>query len=148
MSLKLRFAEGLYRWNLSFGIISILLSSLTFVGVFSLVFAAPWYVLLLFIVSAIFGTGLFLDKVVRFWEAQATVSTVRNPYLVDLLYQKEKLLLQVSTLPQVRALRLLTAESGISGKMEVLKELDASIARMEATIRANKWTVSDDERVY
>ena len=141
-SLKLHFAVALYRWNLSSGIISILFSALAFVGIFALAFAAPWYMLLLVVAAIVLGTGFALDRGVKIWEVQALVGTVRNPYLVDLLYQKEALLLKHSILPQMRALRaLLNDPRAIVG-------LDESIHRLEETLRNKKWSVGPDEKVY
>src|SRR5438876_10922760 len=38
-------------------------------------------VLLLIVLTIIFGFGFYLDKFLRFWSAQTTVATVRNQFL-------------------------------------------------------------------
>lgn len=144
--LKLRFAEGLYRWNLSAGIISILFSALTFVGIFALAFDLPWYALLLLVSAVILGTGFLLDRVIKIWDAQAKVATVRNPWLVDLLYQKELLTLTTVHLPMLRAM----AEIAVSTHMNngVIADLMEAIARLEATVEDKRWSIAPGEDVY
>src|SRR5207253_11286580 len=100
---KIRAAEWLYRWNLSSSIIGIVFTVLTFMGGFTFVlgpifsekfgFTYLQTALLLFlcVLGVIIGFGVYLDKVIHFWSAQATVATARNPDLVSTLYQKELL---------------------------------------------------------
>src|SRR5207247_9119573 len=97
---KIRVAEWLYRLNLSMGILGIVFTILTFLGVFTIVlgplftqqfgftFLETALVLLVIVLVVIAGFGVYLDKVIAFWPAQATVATVRNPYLDPTLYQK------------------------------------------------------------
>ena len=156
-SLRLHFAVALYRWNLSAGIISILFSALAFVGIFALAFAAPWYMLLLIVAVVILGTGFILDRGIRIWEAQSLVGTIRNPWLVDRLYQKEFLQMKHSTLPQLRALRFLLTYAEmqfdsepkfLEAKQVFLMSLDESIMRIEHTLQDKKWKIESKEEVY
>jgi len=157
---KLRAAEWLYRWNLSLSILGVVFTILTFLGVFTLVLGPVFgrlglsyletsLILAATVVLAIIGFGVFLDKVVRFWSAQATVGTVRNPYLVDVLYQKELLALIYVQRPLLRSIRrLLDAEGPSAAKDELLAELGRSLAKVESAIVEKKWTVEPDEKVY
>jgi len=154
-SLKLRAAEFLFRWNLSASIISIMFSALAFIGIFALVFAAPWYVLLLTVVAIVFGTGFVLDRGVRIWEAQALVGTIRNPWLVDRLYSKELLMLKTSTLPQLEALRFLLTLMPFSLEPKhantrngLVLRIDQNISRIKQSISDKKWTIEPGEDVY
>ncbi|HLB68321.1 MAG TPA: hypothetical protein VJN63_07645 [Thermoplasmata archaeon] len=159
--LKVRAAEWLYRWNLSLGILGIVFTILTFLGVFTLLLRPVFsqvglsdlqtaLILLLLVVAVIIGFGVFLDKIVRFWAAQATVATVRNPFLVDVLYQKELLSLRYVQLPLLRSVRALLAnpQLGAGEKAEMLVQLDRSIAKLDQSIRDKRWPVEADERVY
>ena len=158
---KLRAAEWLYRWNLSLGIIGIVFTILTFMGVFTLIlgpvlarfglsYAETALILLALVLGAVLGFGIFLDKVIKFWAAQATVATVRNPFLVDRLYQKELLSLLYIQVPTLRALRALVDErkgdSSQSG--QILSELDTALAKVTATIAERQWSIKPEERVY
>ena len=158
---KLRAAEWLYRWNLSLGIIGIVFTILTFMGVFTLIlgpvlarfglsYAETALILLALVLGAVLGFGIFLDKVIKFWAAQATVATVRNPFLVDRLYQKELLSLLYIQVPTLRALRALVDErkddSSQSG--QILSELDTALAKVTATIAERQWRIKPEERVY
>jgi hypothetical protein len=157
---KVRAAEWLYRWNLSLGIIGIMFTILTFLGVFTLVLGPVFarfgltyletgLVLLALVVVVILGFGIFLDKVVKFWAAQATVATVRNPYLVDVLYQKELLALVHIQLPVLRSLRALFDPTlGDADRADAIRRLDRSIAKVEESIRRKRWPIEIDERVY
>jgi hypothetical protein len=143
--LKLRAAIALYRWQLSSGIVSIVFSALAFIGVFAVLFAFPWPALLVMVLAVIFGTGFVLDHGLRFWEAQATVSTTRNQYLIDALYQKEALQLRTVTLPTLRALSFIISKDYPT---PVADELTAAITRLERTVAQAKWDIADYERVY
>ena len=158
---KLRAAEWLYRWNLSLGILGIVFTILTFMGVFTLIlgpvlagfglsYAETAAILLSLVVAAVLGFGIFLDKVIQFWAAQATVATVRNPFLVDTLYQKELLSLLYVQAPMLRALRTLVGDRGssLSHSAEVLSELDSALTKVATTIADRRWTVNPGERVY
>src|SRR6266702_3387560 len=107
---KIRAAEWLYRWSLSNSIIGIVFTILLgplFTERFGFSYLVTAILLFFFVLAVIVGFGLYLDKVVHFWSAQATVGTVRNPYLVQRLYQKELLSLiyiQVPLLKSVRAM--------------------------------------------
>src|SRR5207237_924275 len=116
---KIRAAEWLYRWNLSSSIIGIVFTILTFMGVFTIVLGPIFtekfgftylqtaLLLFLFVLGVIIGFGVYLDKVIHFWSAQATVATTRNPYLVSALYQKELLSLVYIQVPVLKSLRAL-----------------------------------------
>ena len=158
---KLRAAEWLYRWNLSLGILGIVFTILTFMGVFTLIlgpvlggfglsYAGTAAILLALVIAAVLGFGIFLDKVIQFWAAQATVATVRNPFLVDTLYQKELLSLLYVQAPMLRALRTLVGDRGssLSHSAEVLSELDSALTKVATTIADRRWTVKPGERVY
>src|SRR5947208_1089813 len=87
---KIRAAEWLYRWNLSSSIIGIVFTILTFMGVFTIVLGPIFtekfgftylqtaLLLFLFVLGVIIGFGVYLDKVIHFWSAQATVARMRN----------------------------------------------------------------------
>src|SRR2546427_573452 len=139
---KIRVAEWLYRWNLSMGILGIVFTILTFLGVFTIVlgplftqqfgftFLETALVLLVIVLVVIAGFGVYLDKVIAFWAAQATVATVRNPYLVTTLYQKELLALIYIQARMLKALRALleTQRMDDATKQSFLSELDRSLA--------------------
>ena len=158
---KVRAAEWLYRWNLSLSILGIVFTILTFLGVFTLVLGPVFarvgltyletaLILLSLVVVVVFGFGVFLDKIVKFWSAQATVATVRNPYLVDILYQKEFLSLLYIQLPILRSVRALAMASSVpeERRRELLEQLDRSISKVEESIREKRWPIEDGERVY
>ncbi len=158
---KVRAAEWLYRWNLSSGIVGIGFSILTFMGVFTLVlgptlatfglsYLETALILLAVVVLALIGFGLFLDIFVKFWSAQATVGTVRNPYLVDVPYQKELLALIYIQLPLLKSFRTLLNQEAADApdRRELREDLDRSIAKLEATIRDKRWPIEPEERVY
>ena len=97
---KVFLATMLYRWAMSQQMVGIILSGLTFAGVFTLLlspFLSGWglsYLSLLLLllggVATVFlSLGFILDRVVRFWGAQALVGTTRNPFLISRLYEKE-----------------------------------------------------------
>src|SRR5437879_11937006 len=98
---KIRAAEWLYRWNLSSSIIGIVFTILTFMGVFTIVLGPIFtekfgftylqtaFLLFLFVLGVIIGFGVYLDKVIHFWSAQATVATTRIQCLVSALHPNE-----------------------------------------------------------
>ncbi len=158
---KVRAAEWLYRWNLSNSIIGVFFTILTFLGVFTLVLGPVFarvglsylmtaLILLVFVVAVIIGFGLFLDRFVKFWSAQATVGTVRNPYLVDVLYQKELLALIYIQAPLLRSVRaLLEGEAADEARRRVIaSELDRALAKIEDTIREKRWPIEPSEKAY
>jgi len=159
---KIRAAEWLYRWNLSSSIIGIVFTILTFMGVFTLVLGPIFterfgftylqtaLLLFLFVLGVIIGFGVYLDKVIHFWSAQATVATTRNPYLVSALYQKELLSLVYIQVPVLKSLRaLLEAQAMDESKKGVfIAELDRSLAKVEQSIREKSWPIEPHERVY
>jgi hypothetical protein len=159
---KIRAAEWLYRWSLSSGIIGIVFTILSFMGVFTLIlgpifterfgftFLQTASVLFLFVLAVIVGFGVYLDKVIHFWSAQATVATTRNPYLVSALYQKELLSLVYIQVPVLKSLRaLLEAQTMDGGKKEAfLAELDHSLAKVQQSIQDKSWPIEPQERVY
>ncbi len=158
---KVRAAEWLYRWNLSSGIVGIVFSILTFMGVFTLVlgpalsqfglsYLETALILFVIVVASLVGFGVFLDVSVKFWSAQATVGTVRNPYLVDMLYQKELLTLLYINRPLLRSVRALLDDEATNDKRrrEIACELDHALAKVEAAIRDKRWPIESGERVY
>ncbi len=159
---KIRAAEWLYRWNLSMGILGIVFTILTFMGVFTLVLGPLFtrlfgfsyletaLVLLLIVLAVIVGFGVYLDKVIAFWAAQATVATTRNPYLVTTLYQKELLGLIYIQVPMLKTLRALLDMERMDDttKQSFLAEIDRSLARVEQSIRDKRWPIEPHERVY
>lgn len=159
---KIRAAEWLYRWSLSSSIIGIVFTILSFMGVFTLVLGPIFterfgfsyletaFLLFVFVLVAIIGFGVYLDKVVHFWSAQATVGTVRNPFLVDALYQKELLSLLYIQVPVVKSLHVLIEAQSLdpARKRSQLEELDRSLAKIEQTIRDKRWPIEPQERVY
>ena len=159
---KIRAAEWLYRWSLSSSIIGIVFTILSFMGVFTLVlgplfterfgfsYLVTAVLLFLFVLVVIVGFGLYLDKVVHFWSAQATVGTVRNPYLVQRLYQKELLSLIYIQVPLLRSVRAMVEVQPIdpTAKRGYLEDLDRSLAKVEQSIRDKRWTIEPHERVY
>ncbi len=159
---KIHAAEWLYRWNLSSSIIGIVFTILTFMGVFTLGLG-PFFterfglsyletslLLLLFVLAVIVGFGVYLDKVVHFWSAQATVGTVRNPYLVSDLYQKELLSLIYIQVPILKSLRAVLETQFVDDveKCRYLEDLDRSLAKVEQTIRNKRWPIEPHERTY
>ena len=157
---KLRAAEWLYRWNLSLSILGVVFTILTFLGVFTLVLGPAFVVLGLSylatslilaaaVVLVIIGFGVFLDIVVKFWSAQATVATTRNPFLVAVLYQKEPLALKHVQVPQLTALLALVQGQPESQNKEWLQEyLHSSLRRLEEAISRKEWRIDPEERVY
>ena len=158
---KIRAAEWLYRWNLSLSILGIVFTILTFLGVFTLVlgpvfarvgltFFETALILLALVVAVIIGFGVFLDKIIKFWAAQAIVATVRNPFLVDILYQKELLSLLHIQLPILQSLRTFAETLSVpeDRRLDVLDRLDRAIAKVEEVVRAKRWPVEAHERVY
>ena len=140
-------AVAIYRWNLSAGITSIVFSALAFIGVFKVLLNVDWPILLAVVVTVIFGTGLTLDKL-RFWEAQATVGTVRNQYLVDHLYQKELLHSKYVDLPMQRALLHILRQLGHNSPAKLVADLELGITKNEASVETHKWEIEPDEKVY
>ena len=158
---KIRAAEWLYRWSLSSSIIGIVFTILSFMGVFTLVlgplfterfgfsYLTTAFLLFAFVLIAIIGFGVYLDKVVHFWSAQATVGTVRNPYLVSALYQKELLAMKHVQIPQIRALLVLVDRLADGPeKHELEQSLRASLRRLEETVGHKEWRIEPEERTY
>ena len=157
---KLRAAEWLYRWNLSNSIVGIVFTILTFLGVFTLLlgpvlsqvglsYLETALILLVLVVVLIVGFGLFLDRYVKFWSAQATVGTVRNPYLVSMLYQKELLTLKHVQVPQINALlALVEAMDEGPKKREIQESLRSSLRKLGEAISNKEWPVEATERTY
>ena len=156
----MRAAEWLYRWNLSLSILGVVFTILTFLGVFTLVlgpafavlglsYLATSLILAAAVVLVIIGFGVFLDIVVKFWSAQATVATTRNPFLVAVLYQKELLALKHVQVPQLTALLALVQGQPESQNKEWLQEyLHSSLRRLEEAISRKEWRIDPEERVY
>ncbi len=139
---KIRAAEWLYRWNLSMSILGIVFTILTFVGVFTLV-------LLLVVLTIIFGFGFYLDKFLRFWSAQTTVATVRNQFLTSALYQKELLIMKYSQVPQMEGLLQLIEELPDSpAKTRLVEHFRDSLQKLRKTIESKEWEVAPEERTY
>ena len=159
---KVFLATMLYRWAMSQQMIGIILSGLTFAGVFTLLFSpflSSWgfsYVemllLLLGVVAIVFlSLGFVLDRVVKFWGAQALVGTTRNPFLISRLYEKELLTIVTQHIPVLKAVRMLLIDTRLAyteERIALLNDLDTSIARLEKTARDRQWTVQPGEDVY
>lgn len=153
---KLTAATLLYRWQSAQGILGAMLSALTFAGVFTLLLGPVFsqlfgsafgysetLLLLLGLVAAVFlGFGTFLDRGIQFWAAQAKVGTMRNPFLIDALYQKELLTIATVSLPTLRALYAATRDP------RAAEELLTAIARLEDTVRDKKWEIRPGEEAY
>lgn len=145
-------ATWLYRWQTSQGILGAIFSALTFTAVFSLLLgpmlgtSVAFAAILGIVLVIIFGFGFFLDRVAKFWAAQALVSTVRNPFLLDRLYEKEYLTMVTQHIPVVLALRELLADGG--KHPELVDALDAALARLEQTALDKRWTIKPGEEVY
>jgi len=159
---KVFLATMLYRWAMSQQMVGIILSGLTFAGVFTLLlspFLSGWglsYLSLLLLllggVATVFlSLGFILDRVVRFWGAQALVGTTRNPFLISRLYEKELLTIVTQHIPVLKAVRMLLIDTRLAyteERIALLNDLDTSIARLEKTARDRQWTVQPGEDVY
>ncbi|HEX9340576.1 MAG TPA: hypothetical protein VF992_05325 [Thermoplasmata archaeon] len=159
---KIRAAEWLYRWSLSSGIIGIVFTILSFMGVFTLIlgplfterfgfsYLTTAILLFLLVLGVIVGFGLYLDKVVHFWSAQATVGTVRNPFLVERLYQKELLSLIYIQVPLLKSVRAMIEVQAIdpAAKRAHIDDLNRSLEKLEQSIRDKRWAIEPNERVY
>ena len=158
---KIRAAEWLYRWNLSNGILGIVFTILTFMGVFTLVlgplftqqfgftYLETGLVLLLLVLGVTVGFGLYLDKVIRFWSAQATVATVRNPFLTSALYQKELLTMKYSQIPQLEGMLHLIGQLPESpAKTRLLEYFHASLGKLQRAVDSKEWEIAPEERTY
>lgn len=154
---KLFAARWLYRWQSASGILGAVFAALTFAGVFTLIlgpvlgplgigYSETLLLLVGFVVALFLGFGFFLDRIVKFWTAQAYVGTVRNPWLYDQLYQKELLNLKERDVPTMLAVREILADGG--RHPELVAALDAKIARIERAVRDKKWTVEPGEEAY
>lgn len=155
--IKLSGARWLYRWQMAVSIVGAAFSLMTFVGVFTILLS-PWlgqfglnqsstlFLLLGTVLALVMGLGLFLDKIAKFWAAQAAVSTVRNPWLMDRLYEKEFLTMKTQHIPVVLALRTLLADGG--KHPELVDALDSVLARLEETVTNKRWTIKPGEEVY
>lgn len=151
--LKIFAAKWHYRWNMSQSILGAVFSAATFVGVFTLLlgpvmrdfgitYSQTLFLLLAFVLVVFFGLGTVLDRVVKFWAAQAIVGTIRNPFLIDRLYQKEALTIATEKIPELKAMRSLMTNP------KLIDELDDAIARLEAVVRNKKWNIRPGEEVY
>lgn len=154
---KLFAARWLYRWQTASGILGAVFTALTFAGVFTLLlgpvlgplgigYSTTLLLLMGFVAVLFFGLGFTLDRIVKFWTAQAYVGTVRNPWLYDKLYQKELLHLKVRDVPELLALRALLAETGKHAAL--VAALGEQIARIERAVRDRRWTVERGEEAY
>jgi len=103
----------------------------------------------LVVLTIIFGFGLYLDKFLRFWSAQATVGTVRNQYLTSALYQKELLIMKYSQIPQMEGLLHLIEELPDSpAKARLVEHFHESLRKLRKTIDTKEWEVAPEERTY
>lgn len=154
---KLFAARWLYRWGSASGILGAVFTALTFAGVFTLLlgpvlkplgidYSETLLLLVGFVVVVFFSLGFFLDRVVKFWTAQAQVGTVRNPWLYDRMYQKEAITLKERDIPEMLALRALLWDSG--RHPQLVEALDKKIARIERAVRDKKWTIEPGEEAY
>ena len=154
---KLFVARWLYRWQVSSGILGAVFTALTFAGVFNILlgpilgplgigYSTTLLLLVGFVAVLFLGLGFFLDRIVKFWTAQAQVGTVRNPLLYDLVYQKELLTLKERDIPEMLALRELLADGGKHPGL--VASLDEKIARIQRVVEDKKWTVEPGEEAY
>ena len=146
-------ATFIYRWQMANGILSIVSSALTFLGVFALLLG-PVSLLYIGIVvlATMIGFGTLLDSVIKFWKPQSIVGTMRNPFLVAHMYQKELLLTKTSVLPQLEALRMLltlmqfpTEPKYAEMRGKFVLELDENISRIRQAVADKKWDIRKEE---
>lgn len=157
---KVALATLMYRWGMSQQMIGIALSGLTFAGIFTLLLSPllPGWgyfsiisLLLGSVAVSFLSLGFILDRVVKFWGAQALVGTTRNPFLISRLYEKELLNMVTQQIPVLRAVRMLLTDTRLAytgERIALIDDLDASIARLEKTARDRQWTVETGEDVY
>ncbi len=154
---KVWFATQLYRWSMAQSIVGAMFSAMTWAGVFTLLlgpvfqqwglgYSSTLFLLLAIVLTVFFGIGVTLDRVVRFWAAQAQVGTIRNPWLLNRLYEKEYLSLKTNHIPVVTALRELLADSGKHPELVVM--LDENLERLKKTVEDKRWTIESGENVY
>ena len=149
-------ATFVYRWQMANGILSIVFSALTFLGVFALLLGpTSLFYLGLATVALMLGFGTLLDRVVKFWHPQSVIATTRNPFLVADFYQKELLLTKTSTLPQLEALRMLltlmqfpTEPKYAEMRGKFVLQLDENISRIRQAVADKKWDIREGEDVY
>ena len=153
-------AKFLFRWGMATEWIGVIFSMFTFIGVFTLVlgpsltrfgisYSNTLLILLLSVGGVVLTIGTVLDRI-RFWNERNMISTARNPFLVNRLYQKELLTIVNLNLPMMKALLALLHPNGmdIIQKGMLVEELDCAIARLEQTVHDKQWNVSSDEDVY
>lgn len=153
-------ATQLYRWSMSQTFVGTLFSALTFSGVFTILLgpvlqkigigtSGTLFLLIGVVVVLFLSFGFFLDRVLKFWKAQAIVGTTRNPFLISRLYQKEALGLQVQAIPLMKTCRALLATGIMThDRRQLIEELDRSIARLEQTVQDKEWVILPGEDVY
>ncbi len=159
--MKVQVARWLYRWQLSQGIIGVIFSALTFAGVFTLLlgpvlgelfgvgYAGTLLILVGMVIVIVMSFGVFLDRVAKFWAAQALVGTVRNPFLIGRLYQKELLNLKYNTMTQLRAFYAgLDPKTTPEQRDAILRELEHSLEKCEAALKDKRWPIEPDEDAY
>jgi len=159
-AVKLHAARWLYRLQLSQSIVGAVFSALTFSGVFTLLlgpllatlgigYSGTLAILLAAVVVVLLVFGLFMDQVVKFWEAQAKIGTVRNPFLLGRLYQKDFMNMKYGFLVQLEAL-LAVLDTSITeeSRERILRDLRASVERMQETLAAKEWRIDPDDYVY
>jgi hypothetical protein len=108
---------------------------------------ATGLILVMLTLAVILGFGLYLDRS-RFWEAQATIGTARNPYLIDVLYNKELVRAKWVHLPMQRAVLYLLKTMAEAPPTQLVVDLQEGIRRNEEAVRNKKWEIGSDERVY
>ena len=149
-------ATFMYRWQMANGILSIVFSALTFLAVFALLLGpVSVFYLGLSVFALMLGFGTFLDRVLKFWKPQSIVGTMRNPFLVAHMYQKELLMTQESTLPQLEALRMLltlmqfpTEPKYADMRGKFVLQLDEHISRIKQAVADKKWDIREGEDTY
>jgi len=159
-SFKTKIAIWMYRYSLAQSMVGIVIGILNFAGIFTLLlgplflqnfglsYATTLFLLVGSAALVILGFGFFLDRIAKFWKSQALVGTVRNPFLVSRLYEKELLTIVTQHIPVLKAVRMLLNTESLDARAKLLNELDASIARLERTARDRQWTILPGEDVY
>lgn len=154
---RIRAAVWLYRWTQGSSIIGIVFSALSFAGIFAILFGASSLIVTLPVVLLLFfGLGTALDRIAKFWSAQSLVGTVRNPFLVNRMYQKELIVLKVATLTELHALRYILVAlptsphepKFLAQREELVARIDESISRIGIAVAEKKWTVEPGEDTY
>lgn len=133
------------------GIIGTAFTVLTFLGVyvpllgpFLISIGIPGGMIVVLMIAMtlliILGFGVYLDRTVKFWAAQAHVATVRNPYLVTTLYRKESMNIRYNQLPQLKTFLLqIEAMEQTERATRLAQEVRESISKLEDVLTKGEW---------